>query len=96
MSVKKKYLKTKPVCKVTFEFEAPNADKMSVAGDFNDWNEEPMKKLKNGTFKTTVDVDAPNEYEFKYIVDGEYVNDPNADAYQYNSYSGNENSVISV
>ncbi len=96
MSVTKKYLKSKPICKVTFELEAPESDNMFVAGDFNNWEEVPMKKFKNGKFKATVDVETPNSYEFKYVQDGAFINDPEADGYQFNSYAGNENSVISV
>ena len=39
MAVKKQFLKTKPVCKVTFTVEAQDADKAFVCGDFNDWSQ---------------------------------------------------------
>ena len=53
MSLKKQYLKSKPICKVTFKLkasEANNADTAKLLGDFNAWDiqAEPMKKLKNG------------------------------------------------
>ncbi|WP_223549003.1 MULTISPECIES: isoamylase early set domain-containing protein [Aestuariivivens] len=98
MAIKKQYLKSKPVCKVTFSIEAEEAKKVSVVGSFNDWNakEAPLKKLKNGTFKGTLDLEKDNSYEFKYIVDGDYVNDSDADAYAWNDYAGSENSVVAV
>ena len=98
MAIKKQYLKSKPVCKVTFSIEAEEAKKVSVVGSFNDWNakEAPLKKLKNGTFKGTLDLEKDNSYEFKYIVDGDYVNDNAADAYAWNDYAGSENSVVAV
>lgn len=98
MAIKKQYLKSKPVCKVTFSIEAEEAKKVSVVGSFNEWNEKkaPLKKLKNGTFKGTVDLENDNSYEFKYIVDGNYVNDAAADAYAWNDYAGAENSVVNV
>ncbi|GAB1858148.1 hypothetical protein MHTCC0001_29850 [Flavobacteriaceae bacterium MHTCC 0001] len=98
MAIKKQYLKSKPVCKVTFSIEAEDAKKVVVVGSFNDWNAKkaPLKKLKNGTFKGTVDLEKDNSYEFKYIVDGEYINDTAADAYAWNDYAGAENSVVTV
>lgn len=98
MAIKKQYLKSKPVCKVTFTVEAEAAKKVSIVGSFNEWNEKatPLKKLKNGTFKGIVDLDAENSYEFKYIVDGDYVNDTAADSYVWSEYASAENSVVSV
>jgi len=98
MAIKKQYLKSKPVCKVTFSIEAEDAKKVSVVGSFNNWNAKkaPLKKLKNGTFKGTLDLEKDNAYEFKYVVDGAYVNDAAADAYAWNDFAGAENSVVNV
>ncbi|MFS4482356.1 isoamylase early set domain-containing protein [Hyunsoonleella sp. 2307UL5-6] len=98
MAIKKQYLKSKPICKVTFSIEAPDAKKVVVVGSFNDWNAKkaPLKKLKNGTFKATVDLDKDSSYEFKYVVDGEFVNDTAADAYAWNDFAGAENSIVTV
>ena len=98
MAIKKQYLKSKPVCKVTFSISAKDAKKVVVAGDWNKWSAkaEPLKKLKNGTFKGTVDLDADKSYEFKYIVDGSYVNDDQADAYAWNEYASAENGVLKL
>ena len=38
MAISKKYLKSKPVCKVTFELGGIEADSIVAVGDFNDWN----------------------------------------------------------
>ena len=38
MAIKKQYLKTKQTCKVTFTVSAKEANKVSVLGDFNQWN----------------------------------------------------------
>ncbi|SFZ90882.1 Glycogen recognition site of AMP-activated protein kinase [Flaviramulus basaltis] len=98
MSIKKQYLKSKPVCKVTFSLPTEDAKKVSVVGSFNEWNEKklPLKKLKNGTFKGTIDLETGSSYEFKYIVDGVYVNDDAADAYAWNDFAGAENSIINL
>src|SRR5690606_39864215 len=81
MAISKQYLKTKPVCKVTFSLLAEDAKKVGLIGSFNKWKATPLKKLKNGTFKGTVDLDVDSSYEFKYIVDGTYVNDEAANGY---------------
>lgn len=97
MAIKKQFLKSKPVCKVTFTVEATDADKVSVCGDFNNWDQSKheLKKLKNGNFKGTIDLDIENTYEFKYLVDGNWVNEEQADSYKFNEFGG-ENSVLEV
>lgn len=98
MSIKKQFIKTKPVCKVTFSVEAKEANEVSVIGDFNDWKVEEgaLSKLKNGTFKGTFDLAKDSEYEFKYLIDGAYVNEPEADSFKWNDFAGTENSVLVV
>lgn len=102
MSFKKQYLKTKPVCKVTFKLtkeEARSADTVRLVGDFNDWNKDgaPMKKLKNGDFTSTVNLDADSQYEFRYLLDDkEWENDWAADQYVPSAMSYEDNSVVRV
>ncbi len=98
MSIKKQFIKTKPVCKVTFSIEAKESFSASVVGDFNNWNstEGELTKLKNGTFKGVFDLDKDSKYEFKYLIDGAYVNEEAADSYKWNEYAGAENSVLEV
>jgi 1,4-alpha-glucan branching enzyme len=98
MAIKKQYLKSKPVCKVTFSVPAEEAKSVVVVGSFNEWNTEAteLKKLKNGTFKGTVDLESDNSYEFRYVVDGKYVNDEQADAYAWNDFAGAENGVLNL
>ena len=55
MSIKKVYLKTRPVCKVTFRLsmaEALGANSIYLVGEFNNWSEtkSPMTPLKKGGF----------------------------------------------
>jgi 1,4-alpha-glucan branching enzyme len=98
MSLKKQFIKTKPVCKVTFSVEAKDAEKASVVGDFNNWNieEGALNKLKNGTFKGVFNIDKDASYEFKYVIDGKYINEKEADSFKYNDFAGAENSVLIV
>ncbi|MFI2741095.1 isoamylase early set domain-containing protein [Zhouia sp. PK063] len=96
MSVSKQYLKSKPICKVTFTVPAETAETVAVVGDFNEWNAEEasLKKLKNGSFKGTFNLPAENTFEFRYLIDGEYVNDEEADGYKWNDYAGAENALL--
>ncbi|WP_418264037.1 isoamylase early set domain-containing protein [Flavobacterium faecale] len=98
MSIKKQFIKSKPVCKVTFSIEAKDAINVAVVGDFNNWNVEEgaLNKLKNGTFKGVFELPKDASYEFKYVVDGTYVNDAEADSYKWNEFAGTENGVIAV
>lgn len=97
--LKKQYLKSKDVCKVTF-YTAPEleAEEVYLVGDFNDWNEEatPMQALKDGRFKVTVDLTKENTYQFRYLTnDTQWYNDSDADQYVPNPFSS-ENSVVEV
>lgn len=102
MSFKKQYLKSKPVCKVTFKItkeEAKNAELVRLVGDFNDWDLActPMKKLKNGDFTSTVNLDTQSNYEFRYLLDDkDWENDWSADEYVPSSVSFDDNSVVAV
>lgn len=98
MAISKQYLKTKPVCKVTFTVPAEEAKKVAVVGDFNNWNPKgsALKKMKNGNFKGTFDLPKDNTYEFKYLIDGVFVNDTAADRYKWNDFAGAENGVIEI
>ncbi|MFC1959845.1 isoamylase early set domain-containing protein [Chloroflexota bacterium] len=96
--LKKQYLKSKPVCKVTFEVpKAVGADQAYLVGDFNGWDAAatPMRRLKDGRHTVTLKLDAGQEYQFRYKLDGIWDNDWQADLYTVNPYGG-ENSVIST
>ncbi|MHB0754633.1 isoamylase early set domain-containing protein [Polaribacter sp. M15] len=98
MAIKKQFLKSKPVCKVTFTVPAEDAKNVAVVGSFNEWNEEatPLKKLKNGSFKGTVNLETGSSYEFRYLIDGTYTNELEADSLAWNDFAGAENSVLSL
>jgi len=100
--IKKQFLKSKPVCKATFTVAkevANGAETVALVGEFNNWDTNApieMKKLKNGTFKTTVELETGKEYEFRYLIDGEnWANDEEADKYVTSPF-GTENSVIAA
>lgn len=100
MSVKKRYLKSKPICKCTFVLPraaAPDANSVTLVGDFNDWSRDsaPMKRLKSGDFKLDVDLEVGRHYQYRYLIDGRtWENDWEADDYQSVPELSVDNSVV--
>jgi 1,4-alpha-glucan branching enzyme len=95
MIEKRQFLKTKPVCKVTFKFKT-DARNLVLVGDFNGWDEtaNPMKKAQDGSFSVTVEMESGIEQQFRYLADGHiWLNDEAADKYVHSSF-GSENSVV--
>ncbi|MFH2130751.1 MAG: isoamylase early set domain-containing protein [bacterium] len=102
MSLKKQYLRTKPVCKVTFRVPAQAAGEaktVHLLGEFNRWSPKatPMQKLKDGSFKKTIDLKTGQEYQFRYLLNQSiWVNDGQADKYSPNPFGDAENSIVIV
>jgi 1,4-alpha-glucan branching enzyme len=100
--MKKRMLKSKPVCKVTFELPAeaaPAATAVNLVGDFNDWDTggTPMKRRKDGSFSVTIDLDTDREYQYKYLIDSQtWENDWAADKYTPSPLGDGDNSVVVV
>ncbi|MBK7428942.1 MAG: isoamylase early set domain-containing protein [Saprospiraceae bacterium] len=101
MSIKKSFLKSKPVCKVTFELDQAvvnGAEKVAVLGTFNNWTPTlELKKAKNGTFKGSIDLETGKAYEFRYLVDGSnWINDTAADEFTFAGIANEQNGVIAL
>ncbi len=102
MTIDKRYFKTKPHCTVTFRLpktDVGTAEKVNVVGEFNEWQTgaTPMTRLKDGSFKATVDLEPGKEYQFRYLLDEEHwVNDAEAEAYVPTEFFDAENSVVRV
>ena len=102
MSLKKKYLKSKNLCKVSFivpKEAAKDASKITLAGDFNSWDttQQVLKKLKNGNFQCVVDLEPGQEYQFRYLYDESlWENDWSADDYRETEFGDCDNSVVIV
>jgi len=97
--MKKEAINNGKTVKVTFyTHKLPDAEQVFLAGDFNEWNEtaEAMQKLKDGRFKTSVKLSPNQEYQFRYLVDGEWHNDWEADKYVSNPFSGDNSVVITT
>lgn len=56
--------------KSVFELKLPEAQTVSLLGDFNEWNpaKHVMQKGKNGVWKAEVRL-TPGEYQFLYFAD---------------------------
>lgn len=98
--MKKRFLKSKPVCKVTFEVPAQvmnGAATVTLVGDFNGWNPATTSLIrhKDGAYRLILDLPRDREYQFRYLIDGErWENDWEADNYLPNPTGDSENSVV--
>jgi 1,4-alpha-glucan branching enzyme len=81
---------------VVLEFVSPTAREVKVAGAFNDWHPEstPLIKTKDGEWVVRLMLRA-GEYEYRLIVDGQWIEDPEADQRAANPHGG-FNSVLRV
>ncbi len=82
--------------KVSFSLSAPEAHDVKLAGEFNEWSEAAnvMKKGSDGVWKTSVLL-PPGTYQYNYVVDGQWTNDPDCQTRVRNSY-GTYNCVCEV
>lgn len=64
--------------KVTFRYHAPHAVQANVLGTFNHWDivSGAMQRNGDGTWERTVDVPLEGSYDYKFLVDGEWILDP--------------------
>ncbi len=77
----KAFWKAKPKTKskkVRFNLYFPEAERVSLVGDFNNWNilSLPMKKFRDGFWETSIDL-PPGRYEYRFCVNGIRQGEPN-------------------
>lgn len=74
---KKKPKVTEKIKKTGFSLSAPQAQSVFLSGDFNQWDlsSHPLKRDKNGMWKISLNLN-PGQYEYRFLVDGEWQNDP--------------------
>ena len=82
--------------RVNFALHAPDANEVFIAGTFNDWNPQvrPLRCDKKGTWRTWMNLSA-GQHEYRFIVNGNWQEDPKARERAHNSF-GTFNSVVSV
>ena len=84
------------VSHVSLELVRPGAKNVCVAGSFNEWKPEkaPLVPMGNGRWVGDLTVN-PGRYEYLFVVDGQWLPDPNAKETVQNPYGG-RNSVLTV
>jgi 1,4-alpha-glucan branching enzyme len=81
---------------VRFEFIHPTAAQVSVAGTFNDWQPDAksLQPIGSGHWLKESAL-APGTYEYCFVVDGEWLPDPQAADTVANPFGG-RNSILNV
>jgi hypothetical protein len=81
---------------VVFRLKYPSANKVALAGTFNNWNKSALiMKLINGFWEAKLKLE-PGSYEYKYVIDDNtWIEDPKAYEYVPDPYGG-RNSVITL
>ena len=88
--LKREAVKGSNQVKVTFVIpDDPNQSRVSVVGDFNQWDPKAavFVKRQNNTRSVSATLDAGQRYRFRYYAaDGHWFNDDSADAYEPNEH----------
>lgn len=82
---------------VDFVLERNGAEHVYVCGDFNHWQPLCLRLIGNpdsGLWEKRVTL-PPGRYEYKFVVDGNWIHDPDAQENAPNPY-GSLNSVLEV
>jgi 1,4-alpha-glucan branching enzyme len=81
---------------VRFELEISKARSVSVVGTFNDWKLgiTPLSCLGGAKWAREVPL-APGRHEYRFVVDGQWMDDPKARTHAPNPYGG-RNAVLEV
>ena len=81
---------------IELKLNAPNAHAVFVAGTFNDWDPQrtSLRKDSRGTWHTFLPLSL-GRYEYRFIVDGRWQDDPGAKESAPNPHGG-RNSVLIV
>ena len=81
---------------VLLEYYDGNARCVCIAGVFNDWNPEATPMVSTGAGRWIKELSLPpGLYEYQYVVDGRWINDPQAVKSTPNPYGG-RNSLLEV
>lgn len=79
-----------------FRLFAPQAKKVVLAGSFNKWDTKKLTAKKDVRGHWVVKADLkPGRYEYKFFVDGNWVNDPSCGACVPNAF-GSQNCTVEV
>jgi len=92
--IRKTFIETERGLVARVTFILPNstwADTIYLVGDFNGWNHSshPFQRGREGTWTLTLDLEAGRCYQFRYLRDGEWINDSQADGFVWTDLSKN-------
>jgi 1,4-alpha-glucan branching enzyme len=81
---------------IEFRLEAPGAQSVELAADFTDWAKSPVKLAmsRDGVWQTAVSL-PPGQYSYRFIVDGQWWDDPCCTQRVANPF-GTTNAVVDV
>jgi len=81
---------------VEFSYSGESASSVSIAGSFNNWQvgKDNLVKGKDGLWKIVLPL-KPGSYQYKFVVDGQWLPDPNNPETTDDGYGG-KNSVLVV
>ena len=79
--------------KITIKYESSSAKAVALAGDLNGWGTPKPMSNSNGIWTFEVDIPQDSRFEYKFVVDGNWVLDPKNPNKIDNSIGG-ENSVF--
>lgn len=90
-----KKTKTRPTARLSgsqsfrLELTRPQAREVFVAGSFNDWQPAttPLKLAGDGKWAVELSL-PPGRYEYRFVADGEWMDDPNAKEVVPNPHGG--------
>jgi len=79
-----------------FKLYAPQAKKVVLAGSFNKWNTKKLcaRSDSKGSWLVKTNL-KPGKYEYKFFVDGAWVNDPRCASCVPNAF-GTHNCVVEI
>jgi 1,4-alpha-glucan branching enzyme len=82
--------------KVSMKFFAPEAGEVFIVGDFNGWDPttHPLKKKEEGVWEKVLMLPL-GRYEYRFLVDGKWQNDPKNPDFCPNCF-GTRNNVLMV
>jgi chromosome partitioning protein len=79
---------------VMFTIEAPDAERVQLAGDFNNWTVDGSEMEGTGGVWTKVVKLPPGRYRYRYVVDGRWQNDPLNAAVEPNRFGGDDSVLV--
>jgi 1,4-alpha-glucan branching enzyme len=92
----KKPVEAPAKAEITFQLQAPQAEQVCIVGSFNEW--DPVANAlgydEDGRWECILALD-PGEYQYRFIVDGEWYDDPENMLRRPNGF-GTENCVLVI